>query len=202
MLFQAYFRSAQLCAGMTCLCSFSVGQSPIPVFESNTTDADRKNSFILNELEEDTSAVLAYTANCYWSTKRTYTLIRLVKGKWRSERWVVSYTSSDKEAIKGISKKRVRPNGHIDSLLAQLSAFDFWTISQDSLNISEQRVNDTTITSYHITDGCSWAIEVIHQGHYRKLWSYMPEEFQKLIPIRARERFIGSLHAMRQTLSN
>jgi hypothetical protein len=185
-----------------CQSTSALGQSPFPKFESNVKGTEREIALVTTELKDDTGAVLIYSPRCYWPTKHTFTVVQLRKGEWRAEKWTAQYRDRSKKELRSLSRRRMTMDQSVDHLIGELSAHGFWTMDQDSLNISEKQVNDTTMTSIRITDGCSWAIAAIHRNEYRLLHAYEPERLQAFVFVPTRERFIACLEAMRKTLLN
>ncbi len=183
-----------------CLPLSLAGQSPIPSFESNTTQEQRAKSVVVSNLECDSITVIAYYTQCYWSTKQSYRLLISDHGSWHQVQWVVTYSNRDKNKIKHISKKKLPLARQVDSLITDLNALGFWSLGQDSLNISEKQLNDTTMSSINISDGCSQVIEVLSGGHQRILSAYEPEQLQAFVHIPSRGRFIQCVGAIRKTL--
>ncbi len=177
-----------------------LAQPTIPAFETNATEAERARSIVLSNLEDDPATVFVYSNHSYWTTKRSYWLLIREKSIWRKAQWIVTYHNRNKDRIKRISKKRLPLGGDVDSLIIELNTQGFWTIDQDSLNISEKRLNDSTMMSTNISDGCYQEIEVLHQGQYRVLGAYESEQLQEFVYIPARERFIRCAGALRKAL--
>ncbi|MBS1583632.1 MAG: hypothetical protein JST66_15640 [Bacteroidetes bacterium] len=191
---------------VTVVCIFlsasTYAQSPFPEFESNVKDIEGEIALVTTELQGDTGAILIYSPRCYWPTKQTITVIRQRKGEWRAEKWTAQYRDRSKKELRSLSRKRLKIDQPVDHLLSELTAQGFWTMDQDSLNIHEKQLNDTTMSMTSISDGCSWAIAAIHRNEYRLLYAYEPELLQTFVFIPARERFISCLGAMRKTLLN
>lgn len=183
-----------------CMHTQALGQSPFPEFESNVTGTEREIALVTAELEGDTGAILIYSPRCYWPTKHAMTVVRQKKGEWLVEKWTARYDDRDKKELRGLSRKRMSSKKSIDSLFSELTSQGFWTMDQDSLNISRKPLNDSTVSEISISDGCSWAIAVLHGDRRRLLYAYEPERLQAFVFIQARERFLACLSAMRTTL--
>ncbi len=177
-----------------------LAQSPFPEFESNVKGTESEIALVTAELEGDTGAVLIYSTRCYGPTKQTITVVRQKKGEWRAEKWTAQYSDHSKKELRSLSRKLLKVDKSIDCLLGELTTQGFWTMDQDSLNIDEKQVNDSTMSSIGISDGCSWAISVVYRGKYRLLSAYEPEQLQAFVFVQARERFLTCLKAMRTTL--
>jgi 7-cyano-7-deazaguanine synthase in queuosine biosynthesis len=177
-----------------------MSQTRFPRFDSNVPVDERQRSEIIAHLEPLETALIQ-SLSCYWSGRQTSTILRLKNDKWREEHWTIHYTDRNRTEIKHISKKRKRLKANVDSMLIKLDALSFWNIAQDSLNISEYQLNDTTTISTSITDGCVREIAVIDRGEYRRLWAYEPERFQEFVYVPARERFIQAFQLIRYTLT-
>ena len=182
-----------------CLPLSTVGQSRFPRFDSNVAAEEKQHSAIIAHLEPMETALIQSTS-CYWSGKQTSIILRLKHDKWRKEHWTIHYANRNRTEFKHISKKRKRLKANVDSMLIKLDALSFWNIAQDSLNISEYQLNDTTTISTSITDGCVREIAVIDRGEYRRLWAYEPERFQEFVFVPERERFIQAFQLIRNTL--
>jgi hypothetical protein len=121
--------------------------------------------------------------------------------QWKAYRWRVKLLERGSSQITRITKKRIHLNSEsVQQLLAEWTTLGFWSLDQDSVNISSKRMGDGREISISISDGHSDVFEILHNGKYRVLSGYMPEYFQKEIPVVARQTFIQGTDAFQRLI--
>ena len=175
------------------LISINIQSQNLPEFTSNASDNDKANSLVFQAFNNKYDMVISYTRSCYWPTEQWYFVLVNKNNKWEFFKWIIKFNGRTKDKENIIStkiKNQSLKNEEIDSL------FNFWTINSflelsiDSINCSSKVENDSMIIDMQVTDGCSDVFEIFSKDKYRMVYSYMPDYYQKEIPILQRQDFI------------
>ena len=170
----------------------SIGQD-VPQVVTNTDLYDQKQSYVYNTFGDDYEILVSFTSDCYWPNKQEYYLVGKKNSQWESKKVVVEYNDRTKTAdnIKRIKKKRLKTKKEeLKNLFSSWTDNGFWTLDNDSLNVNEKQTGPDESIMLMITDGCTDTFEIIQGDSYRIMYSYLPDSFQKEIPVKQREQFI------------
>ena len=189
--------------------SFAI-KAQIPIIQSNVTDDFKNKSLVYNAFKGKYDFLIAYSISGGWrSTNTNY--IRILADKKNSWKKIL-FSYPDGEPTKQTIKKYSLDKSKAYKLLQDLGHQSFWTLSNDSLNMSHLKPqtpvanfsrNDTLFIiampppSHGITlDGSAYYFEIL-QGN--SLRSYATQHLEInvkfLAEIKSRSRFIKSKNA-------
>ena len=121
--------------------------------------------------------------------------------EWKAYRWRAKLLERGSSNVTRITRKRIHlTSDSVDQLLAEWTTLGFWSLDQDSINIRSKQMGDGHVVLMSLTDGHSDVFEILHKGKYRELSGYMPEYFQKEIPVLDRQTFIQGKDAFRRLI--
>jgi hypothetical protein len=160
-----------------------------------------RSSPVFEHFSGTDATVISYTTTGYWSEKRTYYMIVRLNDEWKAYRWRAKLLERGSSHITRITRKRIHlTSDSVDQLLAEWTALGFYSLDQDSINIRSKQMEDGHVVLMSLTDGHSDVFEILHNGKYRELSGYMPEYFQKEIPVIHRQTFIQGKDAFRRLI--
>jgi|688.fasta_scaffold13762_9 hypothetical protein len=176
-------------------------QDGFPEFPPDSITPLVRSSPVFEHFSGTDATVISYTTTGYWSEKRTYYMIVRLNDEWKAYRWRAKLLERGSSHITRITRKRIHlTSDSVDQLLAEWTALGFWSLDQDSINIRSKQMEDGHVVLMSLTDGHSDVFEIMQKGKYRELSGYMPEHFQKEIPVIHRQTFIQGKHAFERLI--
>jgi hypothetical protein len=176
-------------------------QDGFPEFPPDSITAKVRSSPVFEHFSGTDATVISYTTMGYWSEKRTYHMLVHQHDEWKAYRWRAKLLERGSSNVTRITRKRIHLTSEsVDQLLAEWTTLGFWSLDQDSINISSKQMGDGREIDISISDGHSDVFEILHNGKYRELSGYMPEYFQKEIPVLDRQTFIQGKDAFRRLI--
>jgi hypothetical protein len=176
-------------------------QHGFPEFPPDSITAKVRSSPVFEHFSGTDATVISYTTTGYWSEKRTYHMLVRQHDEWKAYRWRAKLLERGSSNVTRITKKRIHlTSDSVDQLLAEWTTLGFWSLDQDSINIRTKQMGDGHVVLMSLTDGHSDVFEILHKGKYRELSGYMPEYFQKEIPVLDRQTFIQGKDAFRRLI--
>lgn len=186
------------------LCALPLGahaQDGFPEFPPDSITAKVRSSPVFEHFSGTDATVISYTTWGYWSEKRMYYMIVRRNDEWKAYRWRAKLLERGSSQITRITRKRIHLNSdNLQQLLAEWTTLGFGSLDQDSINIRSKRMSDGSVVDMSLTDGHSDVFEILQNGKYREVSSYMPEYFQKEIPVIDRQTFIQGKDAFRRLI--
>ena len=176
-------------------------QDGFPEFPPDSITAKVRSSPVFEHFSGTDATVISYTTMGYWSETRTYHMLVHQHDEWKAYRWRAKLLERGSSNVTRITRKRIHLTSEsVDQLLAEWTTLGFWSLDQDSINISSKQMGDGREIDISISDGHSDVFEILHNGKYRELSGYMPEYFQKEIPVLDRQTFIQGKDAFRRLI--
>ncbi|MCP2045265.1 hypothetical protein [Pontibacter sp. HSC-36F09] len=160
-------------------------------------------STIQKNLEGKYDFLIAYTEESYWwSDRQFYQILALKDGQWD-----LITLASKKKKNGDFRKPKIRvssfDNNKAQLLLNQLDHLSFWTLSSDSLNITQREDPDSTLTTYTLYDAANYKFEIMTKEGYKIIEAYAPDHFlEKLPEIKSRQKFIAGRDIFIAALKN
>jgi hypothetical protein len=99
----------------------------------------------------------------------------------------------NRDKIKIVKTKRKRLNisdRKIEEILSFWTANEFLQLSNDSLNLMEKVIDKDHKVTMFVTDGCTDRFDLLSKDNYRIINAYLPDYFQRKIPVVQRQKFI------------
>lgn len=173
----------------------------IPVLQSDSNQPNE--STIQKTFEGKYDFLIAYTEESYWwSDRQLYQILALKDGKW-SLITLASKKKKSGEFRKPTIKVSSYDKDKAQLLLNQLDQIGFWTLSTDSLNITQRENPDSTVMRYTLSDAVNYKFEIMTKEGYKVIEAYAPEHFlEKLPEIKSRQKFIIGRDIFKTALKN
>jgi hypothetical protein len=167
LIFLLYFFSANCLYGQ------------LPTFYSNTTQKDSSISLVFKEYAKKYDFILGYSEDSYWFDGiKDYKIVG-IKG---DTCFLIEHTIKETKAeLPSIKIKSIEKKSFLN-LLSKLKQANFWTLEKDSLDQRCIDFTDSTKKCLDISDGVNYKFEAITSSVYRKIQSYMPDDYLKKFP--------------------
>ncbi|MFC7000124.1 hypothetical protein [Rufibacter roseus] len=179
----------------------SLGQ--IPEIISNTNHQEKKASLVYHAFNGQYDFVLAFTEDSYWGRDRQqYQILALKDGQWyfinlKSKKRKNGDYSKPKINIKKIARDEP------DKLVRQLGEIGFWGLSSSTINTTRIKLNDSTETYYHTSDGISYKFEIFNRNDYRIIEAENPDRLLERMPeIKQRQTFVRGRDTFKKLIKN
>lgn len=169
--------------------TFSFGQ--LPTFESNASEVDKTESLVYQKFQGQYELLISFTTDCYWPNEQDFYFIGFKVDKW--EKFKLTVTFENRDEIKILRTKRRRltiSDKKIEGILSFWKANEFFKLANDSLNLKEKVIDKDHKVTMFVTDGCTDRFDLLTKDSYRIISAYLPDYFQKSIPVAQREKFI------------
>lgn len=167
---------------------FHTGSDLIPAFGNHNyyvpgMDESKK----LKKFHQKFETVISFTQDAYWSSIGDHYLLG-----YRNDEWQLYICKPRWNRFSKRKKRLDKPK--MDALFSLWNEKDFWELSNDSLNVSEESLPlHDSLTLVHIdsiSDGQTNRFEMSHRGQNRSYAVYEPEHVQASIPTKQRAQFI------------
>lgn len=173
------------------ICCVFISKAQMPQFESNTTDQEKLDSFIYQNIRGLYNQGLAYTQSGYWnSNTKSYTLLLFKNGVWYKGYLYSKRINNNVWSKPRLKLKKAKTNKVIE-IFNGLNSAGLWTMSKDSLNIHERRNREGGVTKLSLYDGYNYHFEIFNGENLAIIESYAPEySLEELPENKILERFI------------
>ena len=171
--------------------TISFGQ--LPTFDSNVAESDKDESLIYQTFRGQYELMISFTKDCYWPNGQVFYVLGLKAGKWEKFKWTVKFEDGEKIIIAKTNRRRLNISDRkIEGILSFWKENQFFLLARDSLNLMEKVIDRDTKVTMFVTDGCTDRFDVLTMDSYRIVSAYLPDHFQKEIPVLQRQKFILS----------
>ncbi|RZL37065.1 MAG: hypothetical protein EOP00_28925 [Pedobacter sp.] len=176
------------------LCFALKANSQIPKLESNVPNEQKGKSLLYKTFLNKYDLAISYQPVSW--TAGDIQVLALKKKRW--EKITISFSKNDPTNM--VIKKKSFPSKRASQLIADLTLQNFWTLSNDSLNmtviprktlIKNHQIKDTVViigpykteTSFVVADGIAYLFEILQGNSLRRYAVNNPETYIKYFPI-------------------
>lgn len=166
----------------------------LPPFPADQNPQNAENSLVVKEFSNRFEAFIAYHSRSYYQTETWFTVLGFRNKKWERIQLEVKWEGREKAKIlKTRHRKKKLKKKNMPVLLEFFETNDFYSLDNQQLNIHEKHLNDSTMEVMNVSHGSAPTFEFWEDGRYRKIYSFSPKSYEKLISIPQRVTFIHCL---------
>lgn len=195
------------------LCCFLKVNAQIPEIKSNVLDEQKSKSLIYKIFSDKYDLLISYQTVSW--TSGDIQILALKNKRWKK----ITLSFLNGEPVMTAIKKQSFPRLKANQLMAELTLHNFWTLSNDSINMKEitpknliqnHRNKDTVVIvaykqvkSITVMDGISYHFEILQENNLRIYDCNNPDTYFKYYPkIKPREHFINAKNAFEAAIKN
>jgi hypothetical protein len=168
-----------------------------PGIETNSTNNDSIRIQQLLKITNQYELSLSLMRSCYWFHFTTYYVLARKNDRWSQFKILTDFKDRKGKVIKGKTKIiNFKSNQNLcDSIWMKLIGSRLLSMDNDSLNIRNKKLNDSTTISKQIDDGVNYQFVLKAQNSLRIMECYEPESYYQWLPeITVRKYFIECLN--------